>query len=449
MSLRIQRNHVTHTCLAVPAIAALCASWVAVRAATPPPRPALTAPTTPQEIDRLVEDLGHVSYEVRTFATRRLWAIGMPAQQRLIEAEKSDMPEIVLRAKKLLHAFDDFLFHQLRVELAFSKTTIAWDDPIDLHVTLINDSPFESRVLIETDETDRAKLPADSRQVADMLDVGDALRVVGPNGRSIGLRVDDINLDPHVAEVVQVRLGTGPIGRVPPGERVTITIREFNRGWARLPLLDAGRYTVQFDFMPQWEDPALVQAEVGRVVSNEAQITVTTGAPDTVSRRGVEASLTIEHDGDDLVAKLVNRTDKTRLINRNFGGAPPFAQGRWVHDRDGNMREITSINRPGASWHDFQRDRLVPVAPGAGVELTRIAKGDLVKRLAAHGANVDGAAWELYFTYANLCDRNWQKRQGDALLGAESAPALLRELLPRELLTGWHTSNRIPLARTK
>ncbi len=437
-----------HARIILAAAAILLAPAMIVQAEAPANRPSLTGPTTPQEIDRLVDDLGHVSYEVRMFATRRLWAIGMPARARLLEAKESDMPEVVLRANKLLLAFNDFLFHGLRVELAFSKARIVWDEPIDLHVTLINDSEYDARVLMETDAIERAKLPPDSRQVADMLDVAEALRVVGPTERNVGLRVDDINLDPHVAEVVQVRLGVGPIGTVAAGERITIIIRDFNRGWARMPLLEAGRYAVQFDYMPRWEDQLLVDAEVGRVSSNEATITVTAAAPETVSRRGVEASLTVEREGSDLVAKLVNRTDKMQLINRNFGAAQPFAHGRWVYDRDGNMREISSIDRPGASWHDFKKERLVAVAPGATVELTRIAKDDLVKRLAAHGANVNDKTWELYFTYSNLCDRNWQKRQGDALLGADSAPAFLQKLLPRNILTGWHTSNRVPVSKT-
>ena len=429
------------------AIGALVVCAAAAHAGAPVGHHTLTGPTTPEEMDRLIDDLDHVSYEVRTFATRRLWAIGMPAQQRLLEATTSDSPEVVLRAKKLLRAFEGFLFHGIRVELAFSKPRIAWDEPVDLRVTLINDTDFEARVLMETDAAERAELSPESRQVADMLDVAESLRVFGPTERNVGLRVDDINLDPHIAEVVQVRLGAGPIGTIAPGERVTITVHDFNRGWARMPMLDAGRYAVQFDYMPRWKDTALLDAGVGRVTSNKATVTVTTSAPDTVSRRGVEASLTVERDGEDLVAKLVNRTDKTKLVNRNFGSAPPFAHGRWVYDRDGNMREVSSIERAGASWHDFNPGRLVAVAPGATIELTRIAQDELVKRMAAHGAKVNETAWELYFTYSNLCDRNWQKRQGDALIGAETAPEFLRTLLPANILTGWHTSNRVSVSK--
>lgn len=430
----------------VAAIFLMCVSFA--RAEPPMNRGSLTDPSSPQEIDRLVKELGHASYDVRVFATRRLLAIGMPARARLLEAEQSDMPEVVLRAKKLLLAFRNLLFHGIRVELSFSKTRIVWDEPIDLQVTLINDSEFDAQVLLETDETERAKLPPESRQVADMLDVAESLRVFGPTERTVGLRVDDINLDPHVAEVVQARLGSGPIGTIAAGERVTVVVRDFNRGWARMPLLDAGQYAVQFDYMPRWEDQALVDAQVGRVLSNEASITVTKAAPETVSRRGVEASLTVERKGRDLVASLVNRTDKPLLINRNFGTASPFSHGRWVYDRDGNMREISSIMRPNASWKDFKAELLVPVAPGATLELTRIAQAELVKGLAAQGAHVDETRWELYFTYTNLCDRNWQKRQGSALLGAASAPEFLRELLPRNILSGWYTSNRISVSRS-
>ncbi len=425
----------------------LCAAaWLAIapwQAASGAKPAELTGPTTPREIERLVSELGAASYENRMNATRRLYAIGLPARHRLVAATRSDSPEVVLRAKRLLSAFETLLFHGLEVELKFSKPQIRWNEAIDLKVTLINRSEFTARVPIETDTGQRAGLVGDPRQVADMLDVGEWLRVVGPSDQAVGLRVDDINLDPDIAAVVHVRLAEGPLGALAAGERTTIVVRDFNRGWARMPLLDAGRYRVQFDYMPQWDDDVLNDAQVGRVQSNEAVVTVTQGAPDTVSRRGIEAGITIEQRGDLLIASLINRTDQPVRVNLNFGTSPPFAVGRWVWDHDGSMREASSMQRRGLLWQDFKADALVEVAPGDSVELTRITPGKLLERLAANGAAIDRKGGELYFTYSNLCDRNWQRREGDLLIGNETAPPILRKPLPRRILTGWHTSNRL------
>jgi hypothetical protein len=213
-----------------------------------------------------------------------------------------------------------------------------------------------------------------------------------------------------------------------------------------VPLLDAGRYRLQFDYHPQWSDPVLKEADVGRVRSNEVVLTVTESAPPTVSRRGVEASLAVAREGGMLLARLINRTDQTILVNRNFGTSPPFAVGRWVYDGDGRMRELSMSKPGGKSWHDFDRAELKPVPPGESIELTRIPVAQAQRELIDRGAPVDDGTWELYYTYSSLCDRSWQKRQGDTLLGNESAPDVFRTLLPRRLLAGWHTSNRIELS---
>jgi len=425
-------------------ICVVCGATPMLRAGEPVP---LTAPATPQEIQRLIVDLGAPIYANRVYATRRLWAIGLPARDALRDALHHDSPEVVLRARKLLNVFDTLLFHGMEVELAFSKTEIAWDDPVDLRVTLINRSAFTARVPIETDTGRRAALTGDSRQVADMLDVGEWLRVTSPADRPVGLRVDDINLDPNITEVVHVRLSEGPLGTLAPGERTTIVVHDFNRGWARMPLLDAGRYVAQFDYMPRWDDEVLVDAQVGRVLSNEAVVTVTKAAPDTVSRRGIEAGVMIERDGKDVVAKLINRTDLPMRVNLNFGASPPFSVGRWVYDHDGTMREVSSVKQAGTSWNDFKLEALVEVEAGGATELARAELSKLVQQLADGGAAVDQAGWELYFTYSNLCDRTWQRRERKLLPGHETAPAFFNKPLPPRILTGWHTSNRLMITK--
>jgi len=404
----------------------------------------LTAPATPAEIDQLIHDLGHTAYERRRFATRRLCAIGPPARRQLIAAQQSGSPEIALRAGHLLDVFKQFMFAGVEVELAPSRSQLEWDESIDLRVTLTNHSEFPARVPMELSAKTRSDEGTDARQVADMLDVSEWLHVTGPKGRDWGLRVDDINLDDGVTAAVQKRLTEGPVDTLAPGQSQTLVVKDFNRGWARVPMLDAGRYRLQFDYRPEWSDPVLFDAGVGRVQSPAVVVTITKGAPATVSRRGVEASVKLERQGPLFVARLINRTDQTILVNHNFGSSPPFAVGRWVYDGNGVMHEFSATDRPGNSWSDFKADALRPLEPGGSVELSRITAPELHRRMIAKGV-ANGDAGEVYYTYSSLCDRNWQRRQGDTLLGNDAAPKVFRALLPRRLLAGWYTSNRLGL----
>ena len=66
----------------------------------------LTGPTTDEEIVRLIRDLDDPSYEKRTFATRRLCAIGMPAEEKLRTAAKDHNVETALRARTVLEVLE-------------------------------------------------------------------------------------------------------------------------------------------------------------------------------------------------------------------------------------------------------------------------------------------------------------------------------------------------------
>ncbi len=408
-------------------------------------RPSLVGPTNREEMVSLVRTLGDPAYETRMFATRRLCAIGMEAWDVLRTAADSADIEASLRAKKLLDVFDRLWFSGAEVSLSFSKPIIDWNEPVDLNVTMTNRLSYAARVPFDVDPAVRGG-PDDARQVADMLDVAEWLKVRTPDGRELELRVDDIAGEAAVFAAVQSRLAGGPGGVLAPGERVSVTARAFNRGWARFPLLDHGEYTVMLDYVPDWTDKALAAARAGRVLSTPATLTVRDGAPPTVSRAGVQADLVVERDGDVLVARLVNRTDQPLLINTNFGGSPPFADGTWVYELDQARREVPLLPKPGASWHDFKPDRLVEVGGGEFVELARIPVGELRKALPAPGADLSGDRGFIYFTYANLCDRQWQTRQGSALLGNETAPPFFQQPLPRRILSARYSSNRLPAA---
>lgn len=377
------------------------------------------------------------------FATHRLCAIGMEARELLAVAADASDVEAALRARQLLAVFDRLWFSGVDLSLSFSKPMIDWSEPVDLNITMTNRLSYPARVPFDVDPGVRGDAD-DARQVADMLDMAEWLKVRAPDGRELELRVDDIGGEPAVFAVVQSRLAGGPGGVLAPGEQITITARAFNRGWARFPLLDRGEYTVMLDYVPDWTDEDLAAARAGRVTSTPAAVAVRDGAPPTVSRAGIQTDLIIEREAASLVARLINRTDQPVLINKNFGSAVPFADGRWVYELDQTRHDIPLLPKPAASWHDFKPELLVEVGPGESIELARVLVNDFRQSLIDAGADLSSDRWSVFFSYANLCDRQWQTRQGSALLGNENAPAFFRQPLPRRTPTIRNNSKRLP-----
>ncbi len=399
-------------------------------------------------IAALIRDLGDSSYETRTSATRRLCAIGMRAAKMLKKAARGDDIEIALRAKAVLDLLEGLMFAGVEVRLAFSETRVAWDEPVDLTITMTNRSDYPARVPFELNDVDRNAVTGDARQVGDMLDVAELIALRRGDGRPIELTVDDIAADPAVLAAVERRLDGGPLSLLEPEQRVAITARVFNRGWARYALLEAGVYTAQLEYVPRWHDGILAKQQVGRVVSNQATITVTNGAPEAVSRGGTEASLTVQRAGPFIVAMVTNRTDQPLIINKNFGRAAPFAQGHWVYELDGTHREMPVKGKPAASWHEFDAALLVTVQPGDTLEMARRRIDELRRALIEAGSSIDNSRWTLHFSYSNLCGRQWQARQGSALIGNPKAPTIFQTKLPRRILSARHTSNHLSAPTT-
>ena len=142
-------------------------------------------------------------------------------------------------------------------------------------------------------------------------------------------------------------------------------------------------------------------------------------------------------------AHVVNRTDQTITVNANFGATAPFAQGVWVFTRGQYQRsEVPVPGDADTSWIAFRAGRLREIPAGQMIEVARISTTKELKRLE------DGRGeWQVHFTYANLCDRSWQRRQGAALAGKDHAPEVLREPLPRRMLSARLTSPRTKIPR--
>jgi len=387
------------------------------------------------DIRASIRELSDPVYATRVAATRRLCAIGGEAIGALREAADGNDVEASLRAKKLLSTLDQVWFSGVEVRLDIDKTSFAWNEPVDLTVTLTNRSLLDARVPFETSADKREPMSGDARQVADMLDVSEWLRVYGEGEREVELRVDDLGEDSEVLSVAHKRLDGGPSSVVPAGGQATVRVREFNRGWARYPLLDSGEYSIVLVYEPAWLDPVLAENNVGRVTSNLLRVTVTHGAPKSVSRGGAEAELEVSRDGDALVAALTNLTDRAVYVNTNFGTSPPFAEGRWVYELAGRRFEIPADSKAGRTWADFSEARLAVVEAGAPIELARIGAAQLRKAFADAGANVSLAGGVLSFGYANFCGRQWQLREEANLSREEGVPAVLKRRLPRKMLS--------------
>lgn len=426
-------------------VAVLAVSYrVGVAFAEPSPAKSLTGPGSAEEITQLVRSLGDPSFAERTFASRRLCVIGADVVEPLRAAMTADDAEVVLRARQLLEVFEQLQFSGTEVSLQFSKSVADWNEAVDLTVTFHNRSRHPARVPFDVETGARASVTDEARQVADMLDLAEWVKVRSAEGRELELRLDDLGGDPAIVEVLEDRLKGGAGGLVPPRQQAVVVVREFNRGWARFPLLDPGEYKAVLDYLPEWTDPVLAEIRAGRVVSNEASITIRRGAPATVSRGGPQMEIVVERTGDAFIARLMNGSDQVMQVNTNFGPVPPFAEGRWVVESEGGRSEIPTARLVSPSWADFKAARIVNVEPGEAAELARIAVAEL-PRVPGIGPKPAAGRTTVSFGYANLWDRKWQERQRGVLHDDETVPEVLREAPPRRLVTARSTSNRLPL----
>jgi hypothetical protein len=407
----------------------------------PATEPALNGNATPEEISSLIRDLGDASYDRRTRATRRLTAIGQAASEALKSAAEAAEFETARRAKAILRELDAQWLLGVEVTLSFSRSSIVWDEPVDLILTFHNPTRHASRLPFQLPAAGDSPQPENhAEQVGHMLDAADFLTVRGQGG-AIDPRVDDIASDEAVHAMVESRLKDGPSGELAPGERVSITIPSFNRGWARYPLLDTGDFEVVFEHQPEWTDTTLTTQRVGLVRSPAARVTVTRGAPEAVSRAGVEALVALEREEGVLIARLTNTSDLPSTVNLNIGSSAPFAQARWIVFRGEAYGEVAVRGASPTSLKDFDAGRLATIAPGESVELARV---DIASLRPPDGEGGAGAC-RVHLHYQNLLDRRWQQRQASQADIERSWPPSLRTPLPSRVLTGSHSSDRVEI----
>lgn len=431
------------------ALASLCA-WaiplfgsgaIAISASVQDP----TATDSPADVAQLVEQLSDSVYDRRVTATRRLCAIGQPALQSLRQVAEGTDREAALRARKIIQALERVLFAGVEVRIESDQTSFAWNESVDLRMILENRSRFPARIPFAGSSGASESDSGDARQVGAMIDASDWLQVMNPAGRELELRVDEISDDPEVLRAVQDRLQGGPFTELPPGERMVITLTQFNRGWARFPMLDSGEYRVTMRYVPEWSDPVLAQQRIGEIRSNELILRVEQTAPDAVSRAGAQPEVLVRRDGGAFVASIMNRNDLPILVNTNYGLSAPFAEIQWVYERDGRRDTMSAAAAVGRTWHDFEAGRFLKVEAGALQELARITPDELARGMGDSAKGILAHEGMISFSYFNLCDKQWQIREQSNLDRDADTPPALRSPLPRQLISVRLTSPSVRL----
>lgn len=392
----------------------------------------------PKQVSAAVHDLNHPSPSRRRQAVRQLAAWGPLAFDELNRAADGPAFESALLARDLLRELGNVFFVGAEVRLEVDRHEFAWDEPITLTVHVLNRSAGPVLVPWSPPADPPAVRQDDPAQVGAMLDIADYLRVTGPDGEPVGFRTDPIERGTAVSEEVELRAGDQPpVHAISPGGGETLVVTRFNRGWARYPLLEGGKYAVQFVYQPAWEDAAWVEQGFGRVASSQVELAVSQAAPESIraSRTPMRLTLVREHDG--LVGTLQSCWDRDLWVNLNFGGPiETHARLEWSpqpHDRP----VIEPFQLPAdATGAMFQSGLLRQLGPGESFMLTRRSVAELRRQLGALGEQDPDAAL-LSLRYINLA-------------GAESLRQALRgaargQAVPTQLFNGSLSSDALPL----
>ncbi len=394
------------------------------------------------EVAAWIEKLAAPKYQDRIEATRRLCQLGPVAREALRAACKSESFEISTRAQQLVAVLDRQFFSGIRVTLTASKTSVAWDEPFDVVIELENASAFEARVPFELGALPVADSTTltDLQQATAMVDAGDFLEATDGAGQPVALRLDDINEEPAIHAMISARASAGPVHVLKPGEKASFVLAQFNRGWARFPLLTAGEATIRFGYVPEWPEDETFgdfnRQRVGEVSSAPIKVRVTRGAPEMLSRSGRMAEIKVEPSGDEYVAKILCLYDKPIQLNIQYGATLPFAQFHWMLSAGEEDRMIAGAEQTRSRLTDFAASGFSILQPGESLELGRV-KVARVREACAAPPNPSTQPCRLTASYINLCSRAWQLDQERR--NAEewkTMPPQLRTPLPPRIFAG-------------
>ncbi len=354
--------------------------------AAAPDRQPIAEPT-PGNIRAAVRDLRHPSPARRQAATERLAAWGPIAFPQLREAAAGSDLEAALLARDLLAELQDAIFLGARVRLEIEPAQVAWDQPFDLVLVAENITPGPLRVPWPAPPASQpASAPAgaavDATQVAAMMDIADFLTVTGPDGAALDVRVDPIERDEAVFEAVSVRAGDSPPSHeLAPGASSRLRVEAFNRGWARYPMLVAGRYRIAFAYQPRWRDPRWNEAGYGRVSAAPVEAEITSTAPAQARRGSRPLDMELRRADGYVEAWLLSTWDRVQWVNLNLGtDLDTQARIEWRLQplRDGEVEPVTFES--DMTGDRFELERVRPIEPAGSLLIARVDERQLLER---------------------------------------------------------------------
>lgn len=426
----------------------LACVWVSLVTVLEPATAQTTAPASGEEIARLVAALANRSYQKREEAARRIAGVGPAAIPYLRREIDNPRQEIALAARELMEELEDVFFCGVSVRLEADPPRTRWDQPVRLRVVTENRSPFEAK--LPWNVAAAATRPASlAEKVGLMLAVGDFLEVTSPTGQPVDLRTESIDDDLAVQKTVN-DLATGrPVSALAPGHQCVVDLAEFNRGWARYPLLAKGRYRVQFTYQPQWSRPEWIEAGVGKVVSNSVDIEVIDAAPPLIRKGTQPVRLLLSRQSGEFVARMQSTWDRPVCVNLNFGpeGAG-FAQLYWCVQPGPNGKEparVPAVPTTAPALPDPARIR--QLQPGEKLTIAHIPASSLRAVVEKQFSPERRDALAVSVLYANQATREDLRRIGEETKRA--AGAALRtwaEQTAYPVVTGAPASRALPLA---
>lgn len=306
---------------------------------------------------------------------------------------KSGGLEAALSARDLLAELQSAILIGARVRLEVDRARVAWNEPFTLTVQALNPTGEKIEVPWPAGGDLPATRPAerDAHQVGALLDAGDFLVVAGPDGDALEPRVEPIERDPAVYDAVNIRArGTPPSHTVSAGGTDRLAIREFNRGWARYPMLAAGRYTIRFSYQPQWKDKSWTKEQFGLVESEPIRVEVTQGAPEAIRTAETPLRLSTRAAGDFLVAEVESLWDRELWLNLNLGEdiithAQLQWQMRWEKDQGGE--EEPARWTPDSTGDRFRPELMRVVKPGGKLAVGKVRAATLREALRGTTSN--------------------------------------------------------------
>lgn len=351
-------------------------------------------------------------------------------------AEGRDL-ETALAAKDLLDDLDAAFFHGGRISLEVDRSPVNWDEPFALTVVVHNPTAGPIRVPWATPASAPAGRPdsAEVRQVAAMFDVADFLIVQDPDGQTVDLRVDPIDRDAAVRDAVESRAtGTARGQVVEPGRIARLRIAEFNRGWARFPMLRAGRYRIALRHQPLWKDEKWVEEQIGVSESPPVEVEIRQGAPESIREANRPMVLVLSRAGEEVVAELHNTWDRPQSANLNVGPDPETqASIAWRVTFSGLIdREPVTVSPRSAG--PARDDKMPRLAPDGRIELGRVSLQE-IRQLAGAGKRVPSRQFMLSAVY--------QSFSGPEQLRATLAARNREARIPNDLFSGLVSGNEL------